>query len=60
MKKKRLIQDICFWILFAGISLIIGIVGGVDNGQPIHNMLWTVPIFAVLFVTVIIGQLLGG
>ena len=41
-----------FGFLF-GISLflIIGIVGGIDNGQSLSNMLWGIPLTAIMIVS---------
>ena len=50
-------QKICLAIIFLGILAITGIVGGCDNGQPLTNALWCVPILAVMLVALSIGNL---
>ena len=50
-------QNICLTIIAVGILAITGIVGGCDNGQPLTNAWWCVPILAVMLVAVFIGGL---
>ena len=50
-------QKICLAIILVGILAIIGIVGGCDNGQPLTNALWCIPIFAVILLALSIGDL---
>lgn len=50
-------QNICLAIILLGILAITGIAGGCDNGQPLTNALWCVPILAVMFVALFIGDL---
>ena len=42
-------QKICLAIIVLGILAITGIMGGCDNGQPLANAWWCVPIFAVIY-----------
>ena len=50
-------QKICLAIILLGILAIIGIAGGCDNGQPLANAWWCVPIFAVMWLALSIGDL---
>lgn len=40
----------CIAIMIASVFLILGIVGGVECGEPIANALWCFPLFAILFL----------
>lgn len=44
---KKVLAGIC------GICLVltVGVVGGVENGQPLTNLLWCIPLMAVSLVT---------
>ena len=47
-----------FGLLFViGLFLIWGIIGGVDNGEPLSNMLWMLPIALVMWVSARVGRL---
>ena len=37
-------QTICIIIIFVCLFLVIGIVGGIENGQPLSNALWCLPL----------------
>ena len=50
-------QNICLAIIFLGILAIIGISGGCDNGQPLANAWWCVPILSVMWLALSIGDL---
>lgn len=50
-------QNICLAIILLGILAITGIVGGCDNGQPLTNAWWCVPILAVMWMALSIGDL---
>ena len=46
MKKK-----ICGFIFGISLLLIIGIVGGVDCGEPLTNVLWCIPLLAAMGIS---------
>jgi hypothetical protein len=38
-----------FGFLFVvSLFLIVGIIGGVDNGEPLSNMLWCIPLTIIM------------
>lgn len=41
-------EKVSRWLLVIGAFLILGIVGGIDNGEPISNLLWCIPIMLVM------------
>lgn len=43
--KKR----ICGLIILIGFILVVGIVGGVDNGEPLSNAWWCFPIMFAMW-----------
>ena len=47
---------ICGWVMAICLFLIIGIIGGVDCGEPITNMYWCVPLFTTLVISGYIGE----
>ena len=49
--KKR----ICGLISAVSFLLIWGIVGGIDNGQPLSNAWWIVPLLATMLTSLKIG-----
>jgi hypothetical protein len=51
MKRK-----ICAAVMAISLFLIIGLIGGVDNGQPITNMLWAIPLFVAMVVSAVVGE----
>lgn len=51
MKKK-----ICGAIIAISLFLIIGLVGGVDCGEHISNLLWCIPCACAMWVAAIIGE----
>lgn len=50
-------RRICKVLFVLGWILIIGIVGGVDCGEPLTNALWCFPIMAAICVVGKIGGL---
>lgn len=40
-------------LLCVSVLLVIGIVGGVEQGEPITNMLWCIPVSAVGYVSAV-------
>ena len=50
MKKK-----ICGVILALSLFLVIGIVGGVDQGEPLSNAIWCFPVLVVAWASAKIG-----
>jgi hypothetical protein len=52
MKRK-----ICGALFVIGLFLIWGIIGGVDNGEPLSNVLWMLPIALVMWVSAKVGRL---
>lgn len=61
MKKKtkvlmvKIIKNILRAISVLSFVLMIGVIGGVDNGEPLTNMLWTIPLFALSIFTGCLG-----
>jgi hypothetical protein len=51
MKKK-----ICGAVIAISLFLIIGIVGGVECGEPIGNLLWCCPLSMAMAVSAVIGN----
>lgn len=51
MKKK-----ICGAVFGINLFLIIGLVGGVECGEPITNMLWCIPCACAMLVAAVIGE----
>ena len=43
-------EKICVAIIGICMLLIIGLFGGVDNGEPVTNLVWCVPLLAVIVV----------
>lgn len=39
------------------IVLMIGIVGGVENGEPLSNMFWCIPTMLLAWVFAVLGGL---
>lgn len=52
MKKK-----ICGLIFIIGFALLIGIIGGVDMGEPLRNTIWCFPIMLVMWTVGEVGGL---
>ena len=38
------------------IVLMIGIVGGVENGEPLSNMFWCIPLCVLAYVFALMGE----
>lgn len=38
------------------VVLMIGIVGGVENGEPLSNMFWCIPLMALAYVFAVMGE----
>ena len=51
MKKK-----ICKTLFVIGLLLIWGISGGIDNGAPISNAWYFIPIMSVMWVSAKVGR----
>ena len=51
MKKK-----ICGFVFVISFFLLIGIVGGVDCGEPVSNMFWCIPCLGAMWGSAIIGN----
>ena len=47
-------KTICAWVIAICIFLIIGIVGGIDHGQPLTNIIWCLPLAVAMWVSAII------
>lgn len=45
---KKIISELVFAI---SLLLIFGIVGGVEHGQPLTNMLWCIPLLFLMGVS---------
>lgn len=50
---------ICGAISFASLFLIYGIVGGVEHGESLANMLWCIPLLLVMYVSGRIGEIIN-
>jgi len=50
--KKR----ICATIIAISLFLIIGLVGGVECGEPVGNLLWCIPLACAMWVSAIVGE----
>ena len=50
---KRMICGVIFGI---GFFLMVGLVGGVDCGEPLSNMLWCIPCAVAMIVSAIVGE----
>lgn len=53
----NMIKKICGVLFVVGVFLILGIIGGVDNGEPLSNMWWCVPVMFVMWVLAKVGKL---
>ena len=51
-------QKICMFLVVLCIVFIIGIFGGVENGEPLTNLLWCIPAIIVAKVCAVVGGLL--
>lgn len=49
-------QKICAFVFGTSLLLIIGIVGGIDCGEPLTNMLWTIPLGLAMVISGIVGR----
>jgi hypothetical protein len=47
---------ICRSLFILGICAMLGIIGGIDNGSPITNLLWLIPIILVMWVLTKVGE----
>lgn len=50
-------KNICFWTVFVCLVFVIGIVGGIDNGEPLANGLWCLPLFGIMAAAIRVGKL---
>lgn len=48
---------ICRILFFIGFCSILGIIGGIDNGEPLTNIWWVVPIVLVMWVSNKVGKI---
>lgn len=48
-------QKICGAILLVSSLLILGIIRGVDDGAPITNALWCIPLLCIVFISAYVG-----
>jgi hypothetical protein len=51
MKKK-----ICAAVFGISLFLIIGLVGGVECGEPLSNLLWCLPLGVAMCVSAVVGR----
>ena len=51
MKKK-----ICGAVFGISLFLIIGLVGGVECGEPLSNLFWCLPLGLAMWVSAVIGE----
>lgn len=47
---------ICRILFILGICAMLGIIGGIDNGSPITNLLYIIPIILVMWVLAEVGE----
>ena len=47
MKRKTIIQLICRLVAVFSFIAFIGIIGGIDNGEPLTNIIYFLPCIAV-------------
>ena len=50
-------QKICMVLFILCVVLIVGIFGGVENGKPLTNLLWCVPIGFLGWVFAVVGDI---
>jgi hypothetical protein len=50
-------KTICEIILFVGALLMLGIMGGIECGEPIRNALWCIPIATVMVCSGFVGEI---
>ena len=50
-------QKICLILFALCFVLILGIVGGVENGEPLTNMLWCIPVGVLAWVFAVFGDI---
>ena len=53
-------ETICFVLAFLAMIFCVGVVGGVEDGKPITNLVWLLPGVAVIGITVHIGGFMKG
>ena len=49
-------QILCWIVCGVCMVLTIGLVGGVDNGEPFTNMLWCIPLMGTALVAGFFGR----
>ena len=49
-------DKICAFVIGISLFLIVGIVGGVDCGEPVTNLAWCVPLVAALGAAVVVSN----
>ena len=58
--KKQAKKTLCTTVVMIGLFLIVGIIGGVDTGKPLSNVVWCFPILSAMIAAVLIGKLWDG
>lgn len=48
-------QKICTVLFVLSVVLFLGIVGGVENGEPLTNLLWCIPIGVFGWICAVLG-----
>ena len=48
-------NTVCGCVLAISLFLVLGIVGGIEQGQSVANMLWCIPLFIVMWASGRIG-----
>jgi hypothetical protein len=56
IRSKGMKKFICKVLIVFGLCMILGIIGGIDNGEPVTNLLYIIPIILVIWVSVKIGE----
>ena len=49
-------NKVCWIVCISCMALTIGLVVGVENGQPLANLVWCIPLMAVSLVTGFIAR----
>ena len=51
-------EKICMFLFVLCIVFILGIFGGIENGEPLTNLLWCTPAIIVAKICAVVGGLL--
>jgi hypothetical protein len=51
-------QKICTVLFVLSVVLFLGIVGGVENGEPLTNLLWCIPIGVFGWICAVLSGLM--